>query len=76
MIIRVDDSLTLEVNLNVFDREEGYEDDVRFALRESGPKEMKLFPADEISFLLTADQAEQLALALHNAAEASRNTPR
>jgi hypothetical protein len=26
---------------------------------------MKLFPADEISFLLTADQAEQLALALH-----------
>ncbi len=28
MIIRVDDSLTLEVNFNVFDREEGYEDDI------------------------------------------------
>lgn len=76
MIIRVDDTLTIEVHFDVADREEGYDDDIRFALIESGPRETRLFPSDEIGFLLTADQAEQLASALRSAAEESRETPR
>lgn len=76
MIIRVDDSLVIDVLFTVGDRETGYDDDIRFALRQSGPKEMWLFPADELSFLLTADQAEQLASALQQAAEDSRRAPR
>jgi len=76
MILRVDDTLTIEVHFDIADREEGYDDDIRFALRESGPQEMRLFPSDEIGFLLTADQAEQLASALRVAAEESRKRPR
>jgi len=76
MIIRVDDSLVIDVRFALVDREDGYDDDIRFALRQSGPKETWLFPADETSVLLTADQAEQLATALQQAAEDSRRTPR
>ena len=76
MRLRVDDTLTIEVYFSVANREEGYEDDSRFALKESGPPDRRLFPADEIGFLLTADQAEELALALRQAAEESRKTLR
>ena len=76
MILRVDDTLTIDVHFDMADREEGYDDDIRFALRESVPQEMRLFPSDEIGFLLTADQAEQLASALRAAADESRQRPR
>jgi hypothetical protein len=76
MMIQVDDMLTLEVSFHPANREEGYEDDIRFALKESGPKESRLFPAEELSFLLTPDQAERLAAALVGAAAESRKTPR
>ncbi len=76
MMIQVDDTLTLEVSFHPANREEGYEDDIRFALKESGPKESRLFPAEELSFLLTPDQAERLAAALVEAAAESRKTPR
>lgn len=76
MIIRVDDTLAIQVHFDILDREDGYDDDIRFALIQSGPREMWLFPSDEISFLLTPDQAEQLASALRSAARESRKTPR
>jgi hypothetical protein len=75
MIIRVDDTLAIEVHFDILDREEGYDDDIRFALVQSGPKEMRLFPADEMSFLLTPEQAERLACALLQATIESRDTP-
>ena len=76
MIVQVDQTLALEVYFDLADREEGYEDDIYFGLKQSGPKEMWLFPADETGFLLTADQAERLASALMRAAAASRSAPR
>jgi len=76
MIVRVDDALAIEGHCDVFDREEGYEEHIPFALVQSGPKETRLFPADELSFLLTAEQAEQLASALSRVAIESGHTPR
>jgi hypothetical protein len=76
MIIRVDETLAIQVHFDILDREDGYDDDIRFALIQSGPRETRLFPSDEISFLLTADQAEQLASALRSAARDSRKAPR
>jgi hypothetical protein len=76
MRLQVDDTLAIEVHFNIIDREDGYEDDIRFALTESGSSSGRLFPADEIGFLLSADQADALALALRQAAEESRKIPR
>ena len=75
MMMRVCDTLTIDVHFDPADREEGHDDDICFALKESGPPGTRLFPADEISFLLTADQAERLASALISAAQESRQTP-
>jgi hypothetical protein len=55
--------------------EEGFLDDIRFSIQEKGPREIRLFAADETSILLTVEQAEQLALALLQAADKSRQTP-
>jgi hypothetical protein len=76
MIIRVDDSLAIEVQFSEEDREDGYDDDIRFAFHQSGPQELWLLPADVTSILLTPEQAEQMAAALQQAADASRRTPR
>jgi hypothetical protein len=76
MIIRVDENITVEVSFNLVNREEGYEDDIRFAIRETGPKALRIFAADETSFLLTPEQAEKLATALTEAARESRSVLR
>jgi hypothetical protein len=76
MIIQVDKNISIEVYFDPADREEGYQDDIRFRLIESGPKEIRIFKADRTGFLLTATQAEQLASALQEAATASKNLPR
>jgi hypothetical protein len=76
MIIQVDDTLAIEVSFTMRDREIGYDDDIRFALCQSGSKETWLFPSNETSFLLTADQAEKLASGLQQAAEESKRIPR
>jgi hypothetical protein len=76
MIIQVDENIAIEVYFDIGDREEGYEDDIRFAVHESGPKEVRIFAADTTSFLLTPAQAEQLATALVQAARESRSMPR
>ena len=76
MKIDTDQNLTIEVTFNILDREEGFEDDIRFALRETGPKDQQIFTADEVSFLLTPEQADNLATALSEAADASRRVPR
>jgi len=76
MRVQVDDNLAIEVCFDITDREDGYEDDIRFSINETGPKEFRMFRADTTSFLLTAEQAEQLAQALMQAAQASRRIPR
>ncbi len=74
--VPIDDTLTIKVSFDIADRAEGYEDDIRLALQQFGAPETWLFPANEISVLLTAEQAEQLAVGLLQAAAASRNDPR
>lgn len=76
MIIQVDENISIEVYFDPTDREEGYQDDIRFRLIESGPKERRIFKADKTGFLLTAKQAEQLASALQEAATAIKKLPR
>lgn len=76
MIIRIDENITIEVSFSLANREEGYEDDIRFAIRETGAKDLRIFAADETSFLLTPEQAEQLATALTKAVQESRSVPR
>jgi hypothetical protein len=59
MIVQVDENISIEVYFDPADREEGYEDDIRFRILESGPGETRIFAADETSFLITCDQAEE-----------------
>ena len=76
MIIQVDKQIALEVYFDPADREQGFDDEIRFCIHESGPKDMRVFEADETSFLLTIEQAEELAVALQKAAAEARNLPR
>lgn len=76
MIVSIDEQITIEVTFSSIDREDGFDDDIRFCIHEHGPQNMKVFRADDTSLLLTPTQAEQLASALMQAAEASRQTPR
>jgi hypothetical protein len=76
MIIQVDENISLEVYFDPADREQGFDDEIRFCVHESGPKDMRLFEADETSFLLTIEQAEELAVALQKAAAEARSLPR
>jgi hypothetical protein len=73
--IEVDETIRFEVSFSVFNREEGFEDDIRFAIADTAPPGARLFEVDEISILLTPAQAEQLAAALLEAARLSRATP-
>ncbi|MHC1767404.1 MAG: hypothetical protein AB9869_24520 [Verrucomicrobiia bacterium] len=74
MIIETANYLTFEVTFSISDREEGFNDDIRFAMRESGPPTTRILRCDQGSLLLTPNQAEQLANALLEAAEQSRAT--
>ena len=76
MIVQVDENISIKVYFDPRDREEGYQDDICFRLMESGPKNLRIFKADHTSFLLTVEQAEQLASALQKAATASKDLPR
>ena len=76
MRIQVDENISIEVYFDPADREEGYQDDISFRLIESGPEERRIFKADETGILLTVNQAEQLAVALQEAANASKSLPR
>jgi hypothetical protein len=76
MIIQVDENISLEVYFDPADREQGFEDEIRFRIYESGPEDFGIFPANETSFLLTCEQAERLASALHKAVTDSRAAPR
>jgi len=73
--IEVDETIRFEVSFSVFNREEGFEDDIRFAIADTAPPGARLFESDEIGILLTPVQAEQLAAALLEAARLSRATP-
>ena len=74
-IIQIDEAVQFEVSFSVFNREEGFEDDIRFAIADAAPPDMRMFEADEIGILLTPTQAEHLAAALLEAARVSRATP-
>jgi hypothetical protein len=76
MIVQVVEQVSLEVYFDPADREQGFDDEIRFRIYQSGPKDMRLFEADETSFLLTIEQAEQLAAALQKAAAEARSLPR
>ena len=73
--IEIDETVRFEVSFSVLNREEGFEDDIRFAIADTAPPDMRLFEANEIGILLTPAQAEQLAAALLEAARSSRATP-
>jgi hypothetical protein len=73
--IEIDETVQFEVSFSVFNREEGFEDDIRFAIADTAPPDMRLFESDEIGILLTPAQAEGLAAALLEAARQSRATP-
>ena len=76
MIIQIDDQIHFEIYFDPLDREEGYDDDIRFAIHEiRSPNLPKKLNSDEIGILLTPTQAEQLAAALWAAADKSRNLP-
>jgi hypothetical protein len=64
MIIETDNYLTFEVTFSVRNREEDFNDDIRFAMRESGPPTARILRSEECSLLLTPNQAERLAEAL------------
>jgi hypothetical protein len=76
MIIQVDENISLEVYFDPVDREQGFEDEIRFRIYESGPANSRIFAANETSFLLTCEQAERLTSALHKAVSDSKGTPR
>jgi len=73
MIIQVDENISIEVYFDPRDRKEGYQDEITFRLIETGKKEERIFKADSTSFLLTFNQAEQLAFALQKSASESKN---
>ena len=76
MIIQIDEQIRFEVAFDPADREEGFDDDIRFTIYEAAPEALRVFAADVTSILLTPDQAERFGLALLAAAGASRRTPR
>ena len=76
MIIQVDENISLKVYFDPADREQEFEDEIRFHIYESGPEDLKIFAANETSFLLTCEQAERLASALHKAVTDSKGAPR
>jgi hypothetical protein len=73
-IIEIDETIRFKVSFSVANREEGFDDDSRFTITETGPQGARSFEADETSILLTPVQAEQLA-ALSEKARRSRATP-
>ena len=74
MVIQIDEQIRFEVKFDLLDREEGYDDDIRFIISETIPGPERVFAADETSLLLTPDQAELLARA--RLVAASRRIPR
>lgn len=70
--IQVDETISIQVYFDWANREEGYDDDIRFRLIETGPKEYRIFASDETTFSLMCEQAEQLAYALRMAAQEGR----
>lgn len=58
MIIQIDERISIEIGFDLADREEGYEDDIRLSISESGPEDLRIFKYDATSLLLTPDQAE------------------
>ena len=75
MVIQIDEEIRFEVTFDPLDREEGFDDDIRFTIHEDATGPLRVMAADTTSILLTPDQAGQLARALLAAADASRNTP-
>jgi hypothetical protein len=76
MIVQVDEQISLEVYFDPADRDQGFDDEIRFRIHQSGPEHLRLFEASETSFLLTIEQAEALAAALQTAAAAAKSLPR
>jgi hypothetical protein len=67
-------SLVVDVFYDPGDRE--FEDNICVCLKEFGPDEEKVLYAEETNFLLTAEQARQLADLLRQAADKSSHASR
>ncbi len=77
MIIQVPENhLSIEVSFSTLNREPGFDDDIRIGFSETGDRKINIFKGNTTSFLVTPGQAEQLAQALLEAAEQSRNVPK
>jgi len=74
MTIQINENISIQVYFDRANREEGYNDDICFRLIETGPKDYRIFAADETAFSLTCEQAEQLAYALRMAVKEGRGT--
>lgn len=74
-IIQIDETVRFEVSFSVLNREEGFEDDICFAIADTAAPEERLFEANEVGILLTPAQTEHLASALLEAARVSQATP-
>jgi hypothetical protein len=73
-IVQIEETMAIEVFFDPAGREDGYTEDICFSILETGPPDLSIFAAEATSILLTAAQAEQLAVALLKAAQASRET--
>lgn len=69
-IYLLDNTLRVKIFHDPQDRE--YDDNICVSIDECCEEEEKVFRTDESNLYLTANQAQQVALALLNAAEASR----
>jgi hypothetical protein len=69
-IFLLDNTLRLKVYHDPQDRE--YDDNICVSIDECCDDDEKIFRGDETNIYLNSSQAQQLALALLNAAEASR----
>lgn len=77
-MVRVETSnnIIIEVGFDPGDREDGFVDDIYVSLSETGPKNTRVFCADKTRFLISREEALQIAEGLNMAVSESRRTPR
>jgi hypothetical protein len=77
-MVRVEtyNSIVIEVGFDEADREDGFDDEIYVSLSETGPKTTRILASDETRFLLTCEEALQIAAGLEAAVAESRRTPR
>ena len=77
-MVRVEtyNNIVIEVGFDPGDRKDGFDDEIYVSLSETGPKAARMLASDETRFLLTCEEALQIAAGLNAAVAESRRTPR